>query len=57
MAGKNLQSGEGSESVQPFPLCLASEEMIQEAKEETVSREFKEDLASLPVRKCPGARA
>ena len=57
MAGKNLQSDEGSESVQPFPLCLASEEMILEAKEETVSREFKEDLASLPVRKCPVARA
>jgi hypothetical protein len=50
MAGKNLESHQAEDPAQAFPLCLASEEMMSEAKQAEKSREFHSAVADLPVR-------
>jgi hypothetical protein len=50
MAGKNLESHQDEDPAQAFPLCLASEETMSEAKQAEKSREFQSAVADLPVR-------
>ena len=50
MAGKNLESHQDKDPAQAFPLCLASEERMSEAKQAEKSREFQSAVADLPVR-------
>ena len=53
MAGTSVEPQQDEYTVQAFPLCLATEEMMIEAKLADTSRDFQNAVADLPVSSLP----
>jgi len=51
MAAKSMSDDQGDS--QPFPLCLASHDQIEEAKHENMIRDYEGTVADMPVRTPP----
>jgi hypothetical protein len=49
MSGRNLGDDDREDQQQQFPLCLASEDAIDQAKDEMMARKFQQELRDIPV--------